>query len=61
MQDGEMIDINDPYFNEPQPYSYIPELSPYDGVAGTGSITNNPLIQITGELADLIEALATIQ
>ena len=42
MQDGEMIDINDPYFNEPQPYSYIPELSPYAGVAGTGSITNNP-------------------
>jgi len=43
MQDGEMIEINDPYFNEPQPYSYIPELSPYAGVAGTGSITNNSL------------------
>jgi len=39
----EDIDINDPYFNEPQPYSYIPELSPYAGVAGTGSITNNYL------------------
>ena len=38
------IDINDPYFNEPQPYSYIPEsdvITAGTG-AGIGSITNNP-------------------
>ena len=38
------IDINDPYFNEPQPYSYIPESDVITAGTGAGivSITNNP-------------------